>query len=70
MDLKHLMIAAIVANAAKSGLDSGKTVLQPALTNAIHEGARPSYGAFGDNGRSASVTSAGDMRPETSPIAE
>jgi hypothetical protein len=44
MDLKHLMIAAIVANAAKSGLDSGQTVLQPALTNAIHEGARPSYG--------------------------
>jgi hypothetical protein len=39
MDLKHLMIAAIVANAAKSG-----------LTNAIHEGARPSYEAFGDNG--------------------
>jgi hypothetical protein len=70
MDLKHLMIAAIVANTAKSGPDSGQTVLQPTLTSAIHEGGRPSYEAFGDNGKSASVTSAGDMRPETSPIAE
>ncbi|ETF06873.1 hypothetical protein PMO01_19820 [Pseudomonas moraviensis R28-S] len=26
MELKHLIIAAIVANAAKSGLDSGTTV--------------------------------------------
>jgi len=26
MELKHLIIAAIVANAAKSGLDSGLTV--------------------------------------------
>lgn len=45
MELKHLIIAAIVANAAKSGRPAapGST---PALTIAIPEDARPSYGAF------------------------
>lgn len=45
MELKHLIIAAIVANAAKSGRPAapGST---PALTFAIPEDARPSYGTF------------------------
>jgi hypothetical protein len=49
MELKHLIIAAIVANAAKSGLDSGPRLKLPALTIAIHQDARPSYGAFASN---------------------
>ena len=45
MELKHLIIAAIVANAAKSGWPAA-TGFQPALTNAILQDARPSYGVF------------------------
>ncbi len=45
MELKHLIIAAIVANAAKSGRPAA-TGFQPALTNAILQDARPSYGVF------------------------
>ena len=45
MELKHLMITAIVANAAKSGR-SVPHGFEPALTNAILEDARPSDGVF------------------------
>lgn len=45
MELKHLIIAAIVANAAKSGRPAAPG-FQPALTNAILQDARPSYGVF------------------------
>lgn len=45
MELKHLIIAAIVANAAKSGRPAAPGSL-PALTNAILQDARPSYGVF------------------------
>ena len=45
MELKHLIIAAIVANAAKSGRPAAPG-FKPALTNAILQDARPSYGAF------------------------
>ena len=39
---------------------------QPALTNALDQDARPSYGAFAGYARPGVVTSAGDMRPEAS----
>lgn len=45
MELKHLIIAAIVANAAKSGRPAAPGS-SPALTIAVPEDARPSYGAF------------------------
>ena len=63
MELKHLIIAAIVANAAKSGLDMRHTA-GPDHRNS--SGREAVLRGFRHLGKLRIVTSAGDMRPEAS----
>ena len=65
MELKHLIIAAIVANAAKSGWTEDKRqVAGPDHRNS--SGREAVLRGFRHPGRLKIVTSAGDMRPEAS----